>query len=145
MKIFQTTQKNFSYLGISSLYSTRQCPINGRNLSIFLLLCMCTLISWIYLCHVATTFQEYADSVYACSTISIGTAIFACLIWRMRRLFDCLNRMEGIINESKIFASNSRMERKLKQFSLIFQDLNVLHQKNCTRRLIRKLKNGLRS
>lgn len=100
MNIFQTVQQNLSHLGISHYNSIQNCSINERNMPITVMLCTLTAINLMYLCHVATTFNEYADSVYSC-LLQLNTAIiFIGVIWRMRKLFNCLKQTEKITNES---------------------------------------------
>lgn len=109
MKILQTAQENLSYLGISWYYSIQQYPINVRNVTAFLTLGSSAAMDCVYLCWVATTFQEYTDSVFTFSSIFSGTTIFACVIWRMRLVLDCINQIEKIANESEIAAPIDRM------------------------------------
>lgn len=103
MKIFQTIQKSLSYLGISWFYSIQKYPINGLNVLAFSVLSIESAKDCVYLCHVATTFKNYADSIYACLSIIDGTVFFAVVIWRMQIFFDCMNRIEKITNESKFY------------------------------------------
>lgn len=102
MVIFQIIQKNLSYLGISWYYSIQKYPFNGRNILAVSVLSTDTIMNCIYLCHIATTFEDYADSVYACLSTIDGATIFAVALWRIRIFFDCLNRIEKITNESKL-------------------------------------------
>lgn len=110
MKIFQTSQENLSYLGISSYYLSQQYPINMRNVTVFLALSFGAILNGVNLCYVATTFEEYADSTYACWAILLCIIIFVCVIWRMRLIFDWMNRMEEITNESKYVDLNSAIQ-----------------------------------
>lgn len=112
MKIIQVVQENFSYLGISWYYSIRKYPINERNIPAFLIISTITAMDFLYLFRVANTFQEYADSVYLCALMIDVLAIFLCVSWRMRMLFDSLNQMEKFANESRLF---SNINHQMKQ------------------------------
>lgn len=112
MKIFQIVQKHFEYLGISCYYSMQQNPINGRNLSAFIVIAATTVITCVYLCSVAATFKEYSDSIYVSSLMIDITVIFAFSVWKMQTLFDCLNQTEKIINESEFIVQSSTRKYK---------------------------------
>lgn len=92
-----------SYLGIASNYAIQKYPINGRNILAFSMLGTFTAFNYIYLFYEAATFQEYANSVYACAMISDGALVFLYIVWKMRLLYDCMNRTEYIVNQSEFF------------------------------------------
>lgn len=101
MKIFQVTQKNLTYLGVSWYYSIQKYPINRRNLLAFSIFSLATILDCTYLFHVAVTFNEYANSVYTCLSIILATVVFVIVTCRMRMFFNCLNQIEKISNESE--------------------------------------------
>lgn len=103
MRICQIVQRNLSYLGITWHTSTQQYPIDRRNASVLFVFIVTAVMFYIYLFHVASTFQEYADSIYACLIITVATVAYVIMIWQMGMLLDCVNRMEKIINESEYF------------------------------------------
>lgn len=105
MKIFQTVQENMSHLGISQYCSMQKNPINWRNMSVLLLQIVSTVMYCMYLFYVAATFKEYTESAYVCMLKFATTIIFTILLWRMQKLFDCLNRIEEITNEREFFCS----------------------------------------
>lgn len=112
MKIFQVVQKNLSYLGISWYDSIQKYPINVRNASAILVLSLFTALACIYLCRVANTFQEYAESVYSCLSLIDATVISACVVWKMRTLFSCLHQIEAIANESEFLIRKFTIKTK---------------------------------
>lgn len=103
MKIFQASQKNLSYVGISQYWSLQQNPANGRNMTAFAVLSVCSVMNCMFLFYDASTFIEYASGVFACSAIIDGTVIFVCIVCRMRSFFECVNRIEQSVNESEFF------------------------------------------
>lgn len=103
MKIFQIFQNNVLLLGISRYYSNQKYLLNRRNMSILVIHGAAIASNFVYLYHVATTFNEYADAVYICVAKVDTAAILVIFIMRMRKIFDCLNRLENITNDSEFF------------------------------------------
>lgn len=100
MKLFQAIQKNLEIIGISSIVSGQ--TFYNRKVLLYLLLCGSLIVmNCIFLVHVAETFKEYTDSIYI---TSVSIALFVSVsfvIRRMANLFEFLDSLEKIINDSE--------------------------------------------
>lgn len=101
MKIFQTIENNFALMGITADQSTHKYPFNARNLLVLLTLLTTLFSDVMYLIYDTNDFKEYTISVFSASTMTVAICIFCIILFRMRRIFDYLNHIEGIINNSK--------------------------------------------
>lgn len=100
MKIFQTVQKNLAILGISSMQSN-QAFYNRKYLLYLLLSGSLIIMNCVFLIYVAKSFKEYTDSIYITS-VSIALFIsLSFLIRRMRNLFEFIDNLEKIVDDSE--------------------------------------------
>lgn len=102
MKLFQSTQKYFMYIGITSYQSIKIHPIlNARTL-----ICICLLILNIithaaYFIFLANNFEEHTNCVLTISTGFAIVILFASNIWNMKKIFETIENIEDLIQKSK--------------------------------------------
>lgn len=100
MKIFQTIQKNLEIFGISSVQPAQ--TYCNRKILLYLLSCGSLIImNCIFLIHVAKSFKEYTDSIYITSVSVALFVSFSFLIRRIANLFEFIDSLEKIINDSE--------------------------------------------
>lgn len=95
MQIFQETQKNFGYFGLSSEVE----PLNQRSLSIIVMASMSILTEWIFLIHDGHSSQEYMESIYVVSTNCGVFVSFASTILIREKLFAFIKNVDEFIEE----------------------------------------------
>lgn len=101
MKILQSTQRNFSILGIGVQQSNGKYILNVRNGLALFVLGLASISCYVQLFHVANNFQEYTDAVYMSVSTTGAAAELVIAIWKMRPLFECVTSFEKIVNTSE--------------------------------------------
>lgn len=101
MKILQSTQRNFSILGIGVQQSNGKYILNVRNGLALFVLGLASISCYVQLFHVANNFQEYTDAVYMSVSTTGAAAELVIAIWKMRPLFECVTSFEKIVNRSE--------------------------------------------
>lgn len=101
IKLFRTIQTNFALLGISSHQSVQQCPFNVRNLLTIFSIGFSAISTTINLLYIASSFKEYADSVYVTSSAVLTFVIYLLFVWKMRLIFELVDDLEKTCNESE--------------------------------------------
>lgn len=100
-KVLQSTQRNFSILGIGIQQSNEKYRLNKRNTLALFILGLSSVSCYVQLFHVASNFQEYTDAVYM-SVSTTGTAAELVIVeWKMRPIFESVKRLEIIVNASE--------------------------------------------
>lgn len=103
MHILQSAQKDLKDLGIIFHQSIQKHSFNRKNMLAILILGLSAILCVIYLYRIANTFIEYTYSVYAFSSMLVTATILAILIWKSPQYSVCLNKMETVINDRKLF------------------------------------------
>lgn len=146
MKIFQEIQQNFLVVGISPYQSSRKNPFIV-NILITLLGSIFSAASYfLWLFHMAISFNEYVDAMFYIFGAAITTIGFSILIWKTKNWFWFIENLETFINESKL----SKTWRNIKIIEVgynfkVFTKLKdhwTLHQKSDSKVWVMKLKNG---
>lgn len=101
MKIFQSTQKNYLFLGISPIQSNQKHLFNARNTAFSIMFKTSVSFCFVYLIHVARTFGEYLQCAYIMLALMSGTCAFITIIWKMAKLFEFIDSLEEIVNKSE--------------------------------------------
>lgn len=101
MKIFETSKNYFQALGVDEHYAAQNRRLNTRNIRIFLMLVLSIMLNLLYLIFTASNFIEYTNCIYWTSTILVAVLIYAMFVWRMRKVFDYVNKIESLIESSK--------------------------------------------
>lgn len=97
MKIFQSIQNQFAILGINS----QQQNLNPKIIVGAIFLGVCIVLQSAAIFEPTNEFKEYIDCVYMTSTTIIVSTIFVVLVFSMRILFEFIEMVEGLINESE--------------------------------------------
>lgn len=103
MKIFQTIQRQYAILGITSTSneSIGKYSFNRRMLLGFILFACTTASQLMYICCVANDFMEYIECVGVISGSIIVFVCFAAIAFKRILLFDNIDKMEKHIDSSK--------------------------------------------
>lgn len=123
MKFFQVVRENLVIYGIAS----QQHPFNVRNWLGLLIFGFGTISNGVYCVCEATTFQEYADSLFVAVACFDILMIFLYSVLFMQKIFVCLDHAEEIINCSKydLFLSTSGTSLISNGIVFIFSLVNV--------------------
>lgn len=102
MKVFQTIQKQFAILGISSPRPPIQkYPFNERIYFGFLLFGCSTVSKFVYIFHVASGFIEYVECVSVISGSIIIIVCFGAIVFRKSTIFESVDLMEKLLDASE--------------------------------------------
>lgn len=104
LKLFQSTQESYAFLGIHSQQSAQKYPFNRRVLavlSIYSFMCISHLIILIQAIGLANSFTECARSIFGTATSIFITMCFAITVFYMPQLFKCIDNCEKIVDERK--------------------------------------------
>lgn len=86
---------------MSTQHSIQKCPLNARNLSILFLHGINILCSVGFLVSGSRDLMEFTDSLFLSITATLVVSIFINLNWRMRQLFEFINKLEDTVDLSK--------------------------------------------
>lgn len=101
MMIFQSIQKNFAAVGISSNLVDQSYPFNWKILLGFIALVSYFISNLMYTFCEAKTFAEYNQSMYMSAlTITIIFALIIVLV-NVTKLFNLMNGFENLANTSE--------------------------------------------
>lgn len=103
LKILQSSQKNFSILGIDLHQPVQRNPFGEKSVSIIFILCMSVALSGEYFLNVAEEFRQFADSMYATTAMLAAIICFTADVLRKSILSEYIERLEKIINQSELF------------------------------------------
>lgn len=109
MKIFQTIRKQWLTFGVG----LHQRSFNTRILRTLFSLSLCIFSSVAYFFCVAKTFQEYAESVFWIGPLINCNLMYAIIVWRMQQIFEYLDEIEIMVNESKTNLNENTCEKLL--------------------------------
>lgn len=101
MKISRSVKKYLARLGIKPLPLNQSHPFNIQNVIVFFVFGLCITLNSAYFFLEATRFVESIESLYLTCLAIVCTINFASLIWKMSKLFDLINNLEKIVEESK--------------------------------------------
>lgn len=102
MEKFRHALNGLAVLGIGKHQLTPQkYLLNRKNVQTLLILYVASSLCCAYLLHEVNTFQEYAKSIYISSTFITGAVVYSILIWKNDKMFEQLDFMEQIIDESE--------------------------------------------
>lgn len=99
MTIFQSAQKYFGIVGISS-HNVFQ-KLNTKSVGTFIIFGQALISNYVFLLHEAGSFREYTDSFYATATVTLGAINFSIAVWKMAETFKFIENCEDIIGKSK--------------------------------------------
>lgn len=102
MKVLQSTQRNFSILGIGVMQSNEKYRFNRRNGLALFVLGLASISCYVQLFYVANNFQEYTDAVYMSASTTGASAELAIVLWKMRPLFEIVTKLDAIVNTREI-------------------------------------------
>lgn len=104
IKLFQSTQESYAFLGINSQQSVQKYQFNRRILTIVLiysLMCISHAIILIQALSSVNSFTECANSIFGTATSFFILMCFAITIYFMPQLFNCIENCEKIVDERK--------------------------------------------
>lgn len=102
MKAIRTIRERFELIGIGDYdQASRMYPFNVKNLMVLLMFFIDLIINGVFFLDEADGFQEYVNSVFACSTLIVGVLGFAVLIWKMPKIFKFLTKLEETFEKSE--------------------------------------------
>lgn len=101
MKILESIYDDLLIVGLSSDQSIQKYPFNARNVTSLIIFALNILCDVGFLVSGTADLKEFSDSMFAIVTASLTTVIFIDLIWKMRKLFEFLRKLEETVNQSK--------------------------------------------
>lgn len=103
MKIFETIQRHYNSLGISSSHQLIQkYPFNARIFIGFLIFGVNAVSQFIYIVFVASDFMEYMNVICASSGSTIIFVCYAAIVYKKNRLFKTIDNIEQLIDSSEL-------------------------------------------
>lgn len=98
MKIFQTVQRHYAILGISSSNQLNElCKI-----VLFFFTFGCSIVlQFLYIFRVANGFMDYVEGICMTSSSIITFVSFSAIVFKKPVLFECIDNIERLINKSK--------------------------------------------
>lgn len=100
--IFQTLQKWFAFAVVGDYPRTHQNSFRLRNLSIFLLLVIGSILSASLLLVQAKTFQDYSKAFYPTATAVSNTVNFMIIAWKIPKIVELIDNFEDAIKIRKL-------------------------------------------
>lgn len=98
MEVIEILRRQFAMIGILSDQSTMSHPINLLNLMFLLMLFIDLIINGVYCFYGADNFQDYVNSAFTCSAVSVGIMAYVTLILEMGKVHEFLENLEKSIN-----------------------------------------------
>lgn len=101
MKAFKAIRKSFAVAGISPQLAAQSCPLNREILMGFFLITSGLSFTCVFILNYVETFSEYIQSTYIASMCVLILLLLAILILEVEKLFEFIDRSDGILNMSK--------------------------------------------
>lgn len=105
MKIFQNVQKNLSFIG----FSANKHPLNNRLIFYGLTNILNTVAHFLYLFYIADTKEKVMKSLYISAASFIIFISFLSTVQKMKTIFSLINKVENLINKSKLNEHSNRI------------------------------------
>lgn len=99
MKVFQTLQKQYEILGLSS--SNQSTSFSKRVFFVFSLYAYLLASQFVYIYHVASGFMGYMECICATLSSIIMFVCFAAVAFRRSIFFNTIDNIENLIETSK--------------------------------------------
>lgn len=121
IKIFQTIQRQYEILGISSTNQSNQKYSAEKRVFHGFLLFGCLLASqFVYIFHVASGFMEYVNCTCSIFATSIMFVCFAAIVCRKTTFFESIDNIEKFIKTSESTLNGfiyNFLDEKIKTYS----------------------------
>lgn len=102
MTIFQTIQTNFAILDITAHQSIQPYPFNSTKIVMaFLMFGLSTILHFVYIFHVADSFEEYIECITTTSGICVVSLFLTSVVLKMTTLFEYFDKVDEIISMSE--------------------------------------------
>lgn len=101
MKLFQSTQSDFVYLGIGPYDPKQKNQFNGLIFLYTLLSIMCFTQTGTFLVLEANTFEEYTEGIYLLSASILSVMAVTSIALKLQTLFNVIERCESFFESSK--------------------------------------------
>lgn len=101
MKLYQSAQRQFALLGISSQLLIQKYPFNEKIL-LMSFSYICKIISFcMFMYYNVNTFREYTDSIYVTSTVVLIVICYANVVFRVAGFFKFIDSCDEIVATSE--------------------------------------------
>lgn len=100
-RVFKTVQKNFAKAGIGPELAAQSYPFNGKIIFGYLILIAALISACVHVLYYAKTFVEYTQSIYMGSIAIIAISSMLATIFKVKNLFEIINRCDIILNMSR--------------------------------------------
>lgn len=123
MKLIQSTQKSFGFLGITSDQSTQKYPINWKILMVSLSYGSSTISQLMFLKQTiksASNFVEYADCVFVFVANILVDLCYAISVFYCSKLFVYIGNCEKLIGKSECNLYVQNLNPSISTFKKIF-------------------------
>lgn len=104
MKLFGSTQQNFSVLGITPNQSVQTHPFNGKNSTTFFMYVLNCIFFLVYFFRVANSFGEYVISIYMTTATVVVAVNYTTLVCQSLNIFVFIENVEKMIETSKLIS-----------------------------------------
>lgn len=102
MRFFESIEQYLLIIGINPNQAYQKNRLNGRNLTILLVLGIGIGFNLLYTIYEAESFQEFNISLFITSTLLITSICFTNLISNMPKIFQFFNSIEDTVNKSML-------------------------------------------
>lgn len=117
MHILESIRTKLQIIGMTTHQSLQKYPFNDRNLVCLLLHGINVVCNLGFLISGTTDLMEFTDSLFLTITAILTASIFINLISKMQQLFEFINNLEDIVDQSKWVKTQ---HQKIQHFCLIF-------------------------
>lgn len=101
MQILESIREKLEIIGMSNQQSLQKYPFNERNVTCLLLHGINIVCNLGFLIYGTKDLMEFTDSLFLTITAILTAAIFINLMWKMRELFEFINNLEDIVDQSE--------------------------------------------
>lgn len=110
MKILQSVQNDYPILGLHFIDQPirNYYALNKRNLQAFIMLSLAITSSIVYFFHVAKEIDEFTISFFVTTSFIVIAIVYGIVLWNRKSIFELVNVVEKLVNESMYFISNSQ-------------------------------------
>lgn len=99
MKLYRVNRKCLALIGIRPRRSDETSNINFHNVVVFIIFGLCSISTTVFFLYEAKTFQEHAESFFACATVTALYGGFVLNLINAMDVFRCIELLEKLIEK----------------------------------------------
>lgn len=102
MQILKPAHEYLLIIGLSAHQSIQKYPFNTRNGIILFVLCLNSACYVGFLLSGTEDIMKFIDAFYTAVTVILGSFMFINWLWKMRQLFELIEKLEDTVDQSKM-------------------------------------------